>query len=68
VLIALVGQALAEGRPWTNAELPGPLPARRPDAADDFHENGMRVINEAMADLLGLSLTLDLARKTEGFD
>ena len=37
VLIALVGQALAEGRPWTNAELPGPLPAGRPDAADDFY-------------------------------
>ncbi len=38
------------------------------EVADGVFENGMRVLNEAEADLLGLQLTLDLAKKTEGFD
>ncbi len=40
----------------------------RMELADGVSVNGTYVINEAIADLTGLRLTLDLARKTEGFD
>ena len=35
---------------------------------DQILVNGERVVNEMLADITGLSLTLDLAKKTENFD